>query len=270
MIVSALAASLILAACANTTERYESYTTALQAKGKMRTERDPDDAPFTKDDLARNFIKIAMYSEYDEELAAKPTEKTLGRWEEPIRYTFFGKGVTREDRKQMRELAFRVSHLTGQKIEPISNKSNFVIMYLDEAERRKINQEFQERWGDEFAEFNVRWASSWRNPCIGRLFYNKKGEITLGLVFIRNEIEGLFRESCLHEEIIQTLGLTNDDDDVRPSIFNDDEEFAFLTRHDEYLLQMLYDPRLSTGMTVKEVTPLLPSVLDDLYPRYET
>lgn len=258
-----LAAGVLLAACANTTERYENITTSLQADGKLRTEAAPDDALFTQDDLARNFVKIAMYSEFDEDLDSNPTEKLLGRWEGPIRYSFFGRGVTSEDRRQMRKLAIRLSRLTGHKIEPIERKSNFVIMYLDEEERDVFNEQAIEKWGEEFAEFNIRWASSWQNPCIGRLFYTKDRHIHFGLVFIRNEIEGLFRESCLHEEVVQSLGLTNDDNEVRPSIFNDDEEFALLTRHDEHLLQMLYDPRLSPGMSIEEVTPLLPQLAAD-------
>ncbi len=259
----ALAAGVLLAACVNTTERYESYTASLLAKGKMRTDVEPEDAPFTQEDLARNFIKIAMYSEFNDELEPTPTEKRLGRWEEPIRYAFFGRGVTSEDRRQMRELAIRLSRLTGQKIEPIAKEANFAIMYLDEDERSSFNEMSKDRWGEDFAEFNIRWASSWRNPCIGRLFYNKEGQINFGLIFIRNEIEGLFRQSCLHEEVVQTLGLTNDDEDVRPSIFNDDEEFAILTRHDEHLLQMLYDPRLSSGMSIEDVKPLLPQLAKD-------
>ena len=67
---------------------------------------------------------------------------------------------------------------------------------------------------------------------------------------IRAEHPDLLRLSCLHEEIAQGLGLSNDSPAARPSIFNDDEEFALLTRHDELLLTMLYDPRMIPGMSV--------------------
>jgi len=56
------------------------------------------------------------------------------------------------------------------------------------------------------------------------------------------------RLSCIHEEIAQGLGLSNDSPAARPSIFNDDEEFGLLTTHDEFLLRMLYDPRMRAGM----------------------
>ncbi len=40
-------------------------------------------------------------------------------------------------------------------------------------------------------------------------------------------------------EIAQGLGLPNDSPTARPTIFNDDEEFALLTRQDEMMLRML-------------------------------
>ncbi|MEL7179999.1 MAG: DUF2927 domain-containing protein, partial [Pseudomonadota bacterium] len=43
---------------------------------------------------------------------------------------------------------------------------------------------------------------------------------------------------------------------ARPSIFNDDDEFALLTTHDELLLRMLYDARLQTGMDPAIAAPI--------------
>ncbi|MFK7755227.1 MAG: DUF2927 domain-containing protein, partial [Sedimentitalea sp.] len=64
------------------------------------------------------------------------------------------------------------------------------------------------------------------------------------------------RLSCIHEEISQGLGLPNDSPAARPSIFNDDDEFALLTSHDEKLLSMLYDPRLSPGISADAARPI--------------
>ena len=74
---------------------------------------------------------------------------------------------------------------------------------------------------------------------------------------VRAEHPDLLRKSCYHEEIAQGLGLANDSPNARPSIFNDDEEFALLTTHDEALLSMLYDPRLSVGMNLDEARPVI-------------
>ena len=92
------------------------------------------------------------------------------------------------------------------------------------------------------------------------------GVITGAMIVIKDELEDVLRESCIHEELVQTLGLMNDDENVRPSIFNDDQEFAILTEHDEYLLRILYDERLRTGMTSDEARPRLPEIIEDLRP----
>jgi hypothetical protein len=83
------------------------------------------------------------------------------------------------------------------------------------------------------------------------------------IVLIRAEHPPLTRMSCVHEEMAQAMGLPNDSPEARPSLFNDDLEFALLTEHDAILLRMLYDPRLRPGMTAAEVRPLLPAIVGD-------
>ena len=74
---------------------------------------------------------------------------------------------------------------------------------------------------------------------------------------VRAEHPDLLRLSCLHEEIAQGLGLPNDSPRARPSIFNDDEEFALLTRMDEQMLRILYNPALRPGMSEAEARPII-------------
>ena len=77
------------------------------------------------------------------------------------------------------------------------------------------------------------------------------------IAVIRTEHPDLLRLSCIHEEVAQGLGLGNDDPRARPSIFNDDDEFALLTTHDEHLLRILYDPRLTPGMRAEAAMPIV-------------
>ncbi len=62
------------------------------------------------------------------------------------------------------------------------------------------------------------------------------------------------------------MGLLNDDENVRPSIFNDDQEFALLTRHDELLLRILYDRRLAPGMSPETAMPIVDQIVAELMP----
>jgi hypothetical protein len=84
------------------------------------------------------------------------------------------------------------------------------------------------------------------------------------VALIRAEHPELLRSACIHEELAQGMGLANDSPAARPSIFNDDEEFGLLTRHDELLLKMLYDPRLRTGMTAAEAEPIIQRIATEL------
>ena len=93
--------------------------------------------------------------------------------------------------------------------------------------------------------------------CLVVAFAAAPGSASYGraVALIRAEHPGLMRSSCIHEELAQGLGLANDSPAARPSIFNDDDEFALLTTHDAHLLGMLYDRRLQTGMTLQSARP---------------
>jgi len=84
-----------------------------------------------------------------------------------------------------------------------------------------------------------------------------KNRLAYAHVFLSDATKGTLRRACLHEEIVQSLGLTDDSPGARPSIFNDDQEFALLTEHDAILLSILYDPALSPGMRAAEAMPIV-------------
>ena len=47
-------------------------------------------------------------------------------------------------------------------------------------------------------------------------------------------------------------------------MFNDNVSMGYFDVYDQYLLNMLYDPRIKAGMTVQEVRAVLPDVLADV------
>ncbi len=116
----------------------------------------------------------------------------------------------------------------------------------------------------------------WRfapSPCAGQVTRRSgnragtfKGEILMGVVLIKRKIPENLLETCIEEELAQAMGLLNDDENVRPSIFNDDQEFALLTRHDELLLRILYDRRLAPGMSPETAMPIVDQIVAELMP----
>jgi hypothetical protein len=47
-------------------------------------------------------------------------------------------------------------------------------------------------------------------------------------------------------------------------MFNDNVSMGYFDVYDQYLLNLLYDPRIKAGMTVQEVKAALPDVLADV------
>jgi len=47
-------------------------------------------------------------------------------------------------------------------------------------------------------------------------------------------------------------------------MFNDDVRMGFFDIYDQYILNILYDPRIKAGMTMAEVEAVLPQVLTDV------
>jgi hypothetical protein len=66
---------------------------------------------------------------------------------------------------------------------------------------------------------------------------------------------------CVYEELLQALGPINDNDTVPWTMFNDNVQMGFFDLYDQYLLNILYDPRTKPGMTREEVRAVLPQVL---------
>ncbi len=250
---------------------YREYAAILTSEGGLRQESAPPDAPFTNADLATNFGRIALNREYrrDGDALVEATTPTLvSRWEEAIRYQVVGAGATEADRAEYAELATRLSRLTGLEIATTTEEPNLSILILGLDERRAFVRALEADGTARRMPLVGRWAEEVGFPCIGQVGYRDaaSGRITGAMIFVKSELEGMLRRSCIHEEFAQTLGLMNDDDDVRPSIFNDDQEFALLTEHDEYLLRILYDPRLQPGMNAEEAAPIVADIIEDLRP----
>jgi hypothetical protein len=255
-----LAVVIGLSACGGVgrKEVFHAYQSEMQMRGFLRTEVDPPDVPYSNARLVENFRRIAFFTyPNDEEHVAKP----LTKWQGPIRYAVIG---TDADVGQVDALMARLSGLTRLAMRRVGEEeANFVVLLLDERERRLASHAFDDAESRDFfdsfvsAIFDCGAIADWSDD---------DPEITKALVYLHGDLEGLYRRLCFHEEISQSLGLFNDDPTVRPSIFNDDDEFALLTRHDEYLLRILYDPRLRSGMTPEEAMPVVARVVEEMRP----
>ena len=60
---------------------------------------------------------------------------------------------------------------------------------------------------------------------------------------------------------MQALGPINDDASVPWTMFNDEVQMGFFDVYDQYLLNILYDPRIRPGMTKDEVAQLAAEIM---------
>ncbi|MEL6316808.1 MAG: DUF2927 domain-containing protein [Pseudomonadota bacterium] len=257
-----LGAALGLAACAvDTAELYRDYAAALTGAGRFRTDYAPPDAPFTKQDVERNLIKVAFEPEAQlQEFYRDSGPRRLSKWSDPISYRVVGDAVRPDDRDQIAEIAATLSRHSGLEITEVAFNApaRLTIFIFSPEGRAELTRRYSaQRWYR--GSLLKDWAETPNPPCIAQFDAGHRdgGPITGGEIFLKGELEGAFRRACFEEEFAQTLGLFFDHDDVRPSIFNDDQEFIALTRHDAALIEVLYDPRLEAGMTRDEAAPIV-------------
>jgi DUF2927 family protein len=254
---------------------YSSLQARLQTQGLLRTDGGGPDAPFSSRTLAEDFERIALYDEYtviNGRFVARATPSSLRRWQKPVRIgLIFGDLVPEEDRVKDRAnvtaYAKRLARLTGLDIRVTDSNPNFRVMFLYRDEQKAAAPMLQRQIPDLSPIVVREIVNSPRNTfCVAYSFSDPDNTniYDSALILVKAEHSGIMRQSCIHEEMAQALGLVNDSPNARPSIFNDDEEFALLTRHDELLLRMLYDRRLKVGMTPLEARPLLPRIASDV------
>ena len=243
--------------------------------GLLRQDGGGTDTPFDVEDIVDAFEQLAFYNEYkigENQLLPNTDMVNLGKWNSTINISMrFGNSVaTKQKNKDLLDihnLLLILSAATKHKMK-ISNKN--INMYIVVGNQKEV-AELISKIGTNLPEFDPK-----RIPIITRLpkdihclamtsmSAGPNSEIKSALIIIRSELPKLMRIACFHEEIAQSLGLTNDSHLARPSIFNDDDEFATLTRLDKILLQILYDNRLKSGISKQNSFQLVRQIAKEI------
>ena len=236
------------------------------AQGMLRSDGGGD-IPVTDRMLAENFLRIALFDEYRRGsggFVRDETESSLRRWEGPVRVGIrFGASVPPEkqatDRARIASFVARLSQVTGHPMSVDDRAPNFFIHIVSEDEREALGPVIRATLpGLGLGEIAGITGMPRTTYClVYALAEGNSGAYTRAFAVIRSEHPDLLRLSCLHEELTQGLGLPNDSPRARPSIFNDDEEFALLTDQDEQLLRILYSRELRPGMSAAEARPIV-------------
>ena len=286
--------ALCCGACApvSQAEYWQNYLTDVRAEGLMRVDRAPSDIPLSPALLQDSFSRLAFQFENDpfHDGSDHGGAQMIRKWRTPVAYAVASNARDRlKIEAPVRDFVERLRTVTGHDFietrldDDETETTNLIVLFLRDSDFKSLvsyqsllDAGYIRRTEDsDWYAFLNRAVEPWYDapsPCAGHVLTTDgsdgsvPGEVIFAVVMIRAELPGALIESCIEEEMAQTLGLFNDDPKVRPTIFNDDEEFGLLTEHDRLLLSILYDQRLKPGMSRETAMPLVRQISSELLP----
>ena len=211
---------------------------------------------FTDSEITEGFFKTAFGAEF--QLAGRVDR--IRKYDMPVRV--FAEGSGQPDRKAqlaivVADIARRVQHLDIAMTERNDDANIIVNLVRD----RDLSRTITSQYGSERAR---EIGSSLDPQCLSGFRKNDRFEIEHSDVILTYDSSDFTFLDCAYEELLQSLGPINDTSSVPWTMFNDNVSMGFFDVYDQYILNVLYDPRIKAGMTVQEVKAVLPEVLADV------
>lgn len=211
---------------------------------------------FTDGQIIDGFMKTAFGAEYH--LAGRVDR--IRKYQMPVR--IFIDGSARADRhkqigKVVRDIAMRVQHLDIAMADKRDDANTIITLVRDRDLQKTIIAFFG-------AEKAKEIHDSLDPQCLSGFRKNENYEIQRSDVILTVDNGNFVFLDCAYEELLQSLGPINDTDTVPWTMFNDQVSMGFFGVYDQYIMNILYDPRIKAGMTVDEVRGVLPAILPDV------
>jgi hypothetical protein len=208
---------------------------------------------FTTDEIRDGFFKIAFQAEL--EIGAKSDR--VRKFTEPVR--IFIDSKAKPDRSAeitavVADIRRRIDHLDIA-ITDNRDDSNFIVSVVADHEMAAT---IRARYGGNRASEIEKALTP---QCLSGIGKDKQFRIRRAEVILPADAGDFTFYDCAYEELLQGLGAINDDSSVPWTMFNDDVQMGFFDVYDQYLLNILYDPRIRPGMTKTEVDGLMPTIL---------
>jgi hypothetical protein len=208
---------------------------------------------FSNDEIKDGFFKIAFSAEMQ---IGAPADR-VRKFDEPVRIFVDSKAEpdrSAEIAKVVDDIRARINHLDIA-ITNDRDAANFVVMLVSDNEMAAI---IRARYGRHRAKKIER---SLDPQCLSGIGKDKQFRIRRAEAILPVDAGEFTFYDCAYEELLQALGAINDDRSVPWTMFNDDVQMGFFDVYDQYLLNILYDPRIRPGMTKDEVSGLMGEVL---------
>jgi hypothetical protein len=204
---------------------------------------------FTDTEITEGFLKTAFGGNVDR----------IRKYDAPVRVFADGNRVDRKAQlaKIVTDIGAKIQHLDIAMTESDEGANVRVKLVRD----RDLFSTITTFYGSERAR-EIR--TSLDPQCLSGFRKNEKYEIEHSDVILTVDNGDFVFFDCAYEELLQSLGPINDTSSVPWTMFNDNVSMGYFDVYDQYLLNLLYDPRIKAGMTVQEVKAVLPDVLTDV------
>jgi hypothetical protein len=210
---------------------------------------------FTDNEILDGFFKTAFGAEYH--LAGRVDR--IRKYDAPVRVFADGNRPDRKAQlsKVVADIAGRVQHLDIAMADSSDGANVQVKLVRD----RDLFRTISTFYGSERAR-EIR--TSLDPQCLSGFRKNEQFEIEHSDIILTVDNGDFIFFDCAYEELLQSLGPINDTSSVPWTMFNDNVSMGFFDVYDQYILNVLYDPRIKAGMTLQEVKTVLPEVLADV------
>ena len=229
---------------------------ARSENGAIASRQRAERTTFTDGEIADGFFKTAFGAEYH--LAGRVDR--IRKYDVPVRV--FASGEGRPGRKAqlagvVTDIGAKVRHLDIAMAHSRDTANVIVNLVRD----HDLSRTIATFYGNERAR---EIHSSLDPQCLSGFRKNDRFEIEHSDVLLTFDSSDFTFLDCAYEELLQSLGPINDTNSVPWTMFNDSVSMGFFDVYDQYIMNLLYDPRIKAGMTVEQVKAVLPDVLADV------
>jgi len=211
---------------------------------------------FSDAEITEGFLKIAFGAEFN---VAGRIDR-IRKYEEPVRI-FVDNRAKPDWRPQIAKVVADIrAHIHGLDIAVTQQRAQANVILIM-ARDRDLGHIIRTVYGRERAR---QIQKSLEPQCLSGFSKDETFRIISSSVLIAADAGRFVFYDCIYEELLQALGPINDDSSVPWTMFNDDVQKGFFDIYDQYLLNILYHPRVRAGMTREEVRALLPEILPEI------
>ena len=247
-----ISACLIMMAALTATITIGGISPAQAENNAVSMRRAAERTSFSNEEIKDGLFKTAFRAELQ---FGRHTER-IRKFDEPVRVFIDNHGSaarTADIVAIAEDIRARVHHL-DLAVTSDRKDANVVVLLVP---THDFARTIRSRYGESAAK---KIQNSLHPQCLSGIAKDQSYRIRRAEVILPVDAEEFQFYDCAYEELLQSLGLINDDSSVPWTMFNDNVQMGFFDVYDQYLVNILYDPRIRPGMTKGEVDALLPDI----------